>query len=249
MIGEAFVMNLNNLGTDDFAFLISYSKSIALYKFIGNDQFEWQANYYAEGNYIISSFLPADFNQDGYDDFAITRGDWSNGSDSLYVYLNDQNWSFNLNQILYIGELNWYKSCSADLNGDAFPDIFMKGCNGSNILTLLWNDGNGNLGFENPVKVEEPASTTCNLSIYPNPFSAQIRIEINQYLSKDVTIFISNIYGKLIKSFNLTKTEINNKQTFMWDGNDENYIPCPSGIYIVTASSDSFQFSGQVIKY
>jgi hypothetical protein len=74
-IGEAFVMNLDDQGTDDFAFVNYYTKTVPLFKYIGDDQFELQSNYYAEGTYPISSFLSADFNQDGYDDFAITRGD------------------------------------------------------------------------------------------------------------------------------------------------------------------------------
>jgi len=248
-IGESFIMNIDNQETEDFAFLISYSKSIALYKFIGNDQFERQANFYAEGNYFISTFLPADFNQDGYDDFAITRGDWWNGSDSLYLYFNDNNWSFYLNQILYIGELNWYKSCTADLNGDTYPDIFMKGYNGNNILVLLWNDGNGNFSFENPVNIYEQSLNNLSLRISPNPFTTNIKVEIISHINNSATITISNIYGRALKTFIIPASKLSSCQTITWDGCNENQNFCSPGIYLITIKSDSNQISKKVIKY
>lgn len=248
-IGQAFVMNIDNLGTDDFAFANYYTKTVPLYKFIGNDQFEFQSNFYAEGTYPLSSFLPADFNQDGYDDFAITRGDWWNSSDSLYIYLNDHNWSFNLHQILYIGIQTWFKSCASDLNGDAFPDIYMKGCNGSNILTILWNNGNGFFSFENPVGIYEQSRRNHLLRIFPNPFTNQINVEVIPNLNDGVSITISNIYGSTVKTFIITETELSANQTITWDGYNDNKVLCTAGIYIVTVRSDSIQFSQKVLKY
>lgn len=248
-MGEAFAMNIDNNGTDDFAFVNYYTKTIPLYKFIGNDQFELQSNFYAEGTYPISSFLTADFNQDGYDDFAITRGDWWNSSDSLYIYLNDNNWSFNLNQILYIGVQTWYKSCAADLNGDSFPDIFMKGCNGSNILTLLWNDGNGNFSFENTVNTYEQIFNDHLLRIFPNPFTTRLKVELNHKIPNDVSITISNIYGSTMKTFIISANELSACQTITWDGYDENNAFCPAGVYIITVRSDSIQLSKKALKY
>jgi hypothetical protein len=248
-IGEAFVMDIDNEGTDDFAFANYYTKTVPLYKFTGNNQFELQSNFYAEGTYPLSSFLPADFNQDGFDDFAITRGDWWNSSDSLYIYLNDHNWSFNLNQILYIGVQTWYKSCTTDLNGDEFPDIFMKGCNGNNILTLLWNDGNGNFSFENPVGIYESNNFEFSLKIFPNPFTTHLKVEVIPKINNGVTITISNIYGSIIKTFIISKTELSNCQTITWDGYDENRILCPAGVYIITVRTESIQFSKKVLKY
>ena len=242
-------MNIDNQGTDDFAFANYYTKTVPLYKFIGNDQFERKSSFYAAGIYVISSFLPADFNQDGFDDFAITRGDWWNSSDSLYIYLNNQNWSFRLNQILYIGVQNWYESCTADLNGDEFPDIFMKGCNGSNILTLLWNDGFGNLSFENPVKIAENSPPHCNVVIFPNPFVNHLTIEITSNLPEGYSIFIRNIYGKLIKSFFLNSYKSNEINSVIWDGCDDNQNTCSPGVYLITIKSNSYQISRKVIKY
>jgi hypothetical protein len=248
-IGEAFVMNIDNQGTEDFAFVNYYTNTVPLYKFIGNDQFELISNYYAAGIYAINSFLVGDFNQDGFDDFAITRGDWWNSSDSLYIYFNDHNWSFNLNQTLYIGVQTLYKSRAADLNGDAFPDIFMKGCNGSNIIILLWNDGNGNFSFDNPVKITEISPLYCDFDIFPNPFVNNLTIQLNSNLPEKHSIFIRNIYGHIIKSFYVNKDESKNKNKIIWDGYDDNQKACSPGIYLVTIKSDSEQISKKVIKY
>lgn len=245
-IGEAFIMNIDNQETEDFAFSISYSKSIALYKFIGNDQFELQSSFYAEGSYPISSFLPADFNQDGFDDFAITRSDWWNSSDSLYIYFNDQNWSFYLNQIIYVGYMGFFNLKSTDLNGDSYPDLYMKGAgtNGNKTLKLLWNDGTGFFSTNNPVHILEPTGVNNSLSIFPNPFVTKLQIKIGTNLTDNLTINISNIYGVTLKSFRFSKNELKNMQTIIWEG-----YPCPPGIYIVTARSNSFQLSEKVIKY
>jgi len=249
-IGEAFVMNIDNQGTEDFAFLISYSKSIALYKFIGNDQFERQANYYAPGEYNISTFLPADFNMDGYDDFAITRGDWWNGSDSLYIYFNDHNWSFDLNQIFYLGYLGFFNLKSADLNGDLFPDLYMSGAgtNGNKTLKLLWNDGTGNFSWENPVFIKESDSIDCKLNVFPNPFHDNVRIEVQLTNKSRVSVTMYDLFGKIVKEF--CDIESHSPQLQInWDGTDEEKGTCPQGIYILTLRSDSDQISKKIVKY
>mgnify|MGYP000223310880 CR=1 FL=1 len=250
-IGEAFIMNIDNLETEDFAFLISYSKSIALYKSIGNEQFERQADYYAEGNYIISTFLPADFNQDGYDDFAITRGDWWNSSDSLYIYFNDHNWSFNLNQIYYVGYLGFFNMKSADLNGDSYPDLYMSGAgnNGNKTLKFVWNDGTGFFTYNNPVSISENKGVALSLNIFPNPFYSQIKIQLFILFPELTYVNIFNINGTLIKSYKINETKMNYGNTIIWNGCDENQHSCPAGIYIVTANSNTFQISKKVIKH
>jgi hypothetical protein len=249
MIGEAFVMNLDNQGTDDFAFANYYTKTIPLYKFIGNNQFELQSNFYAEGTYPVSSFLPADFNHDGYDDFSITRGDWWNSSDSLYIYFNDQNWSFNLNQILYIGVQTWYKSCTADLNGDAFPDIFMKGCNGSNILTLLWNDGTGNFSYENPVGIEEPkANPPFTVTVAPNPFSDKTTITINNDVEEDLSFAVYDISGRRIKGLHPPVGGWSPFLELSWDGKDNSGNPCVPGLYLIAVEGNNNINFTKVIK-
>ncbi len=244
-IGEAFVMNIDNQGTDDFAFVNYYTNTVPLYKFIGNDQFELISNYYAAGVYAINSFLVGDYNQDGFDDFAITRGDWWNSSDSIYIYLNDHNWSFNLNQTLYIGVQTWYKSCAADLNGDAFPDIFMKGCNGSNILTILWNDGNGNFSLENPVGISEPPQQSAiSISASPNPFSDQVNITVKAENYTDLDVAVYDILGRKIKGLHPGGWS----PFLTWDGTDESGNLCPAGMYMIYAENKIYRTFTQIIK-
>ncbi len=244
-LGEAFGMNIDNDGTNDFAFANYYTKTVPLYKFIGNNQFELQSNFYAEGTYPLSSFLPADFNQDGFDDFAITRGDWWNGSDSLYIYFNNHNWSFYLNQILYIGELNWYKSRTADLNGDSFPDILIKGYNGSNILTLLWNDGNGNFSNENPVGISEPGGfASYSISASPNPFTDKVTFTINAEENTALQVMVYNVFGRKIKGFQPEGW----KPCFTWNGHDDSGLACPPGLYLIMVEVGKYRNIMKVVK-
>lgn len=251
MIGEAFVMNIDNEGTDDFAFANYYTKTVPLYKFIGNEQFELQSNFYASRTYSINSFLPADFNQDGFDDFAITRGDWWNSSDSLYFYFNDQNWSFYLNQILYLGHLGFFNLMSADLNGDSYPDLYMSGAgtNGNKTLRLLWNDGTGMFSSENPVFIKDKVANAYQLTVLPNPFHDFITIEISKKISAGSSVSIYDLYGRIVKKFDDIEAHNGQYLSITWNGTDEKMDPCPEGIYILMIRSDSFQCSKKVIKY
>jgi hypothetical protein len=250
-IGEAFVMNLDNQATDDFVFVNYYTNTIPLYKYNGNNQFELQSNFYAPGAYTIASFLVDDFNQDGFDDFAITRCNWTDCTDSIYIYFNNQNWSFNEPQSYYVGYLGGFNLKSADLNGDSFPDLYMSGAgiNGNKTLRFLWNDGDGGFIYENPVNIQDRVSRNYSINIFPNPFGSHLLIELDGNMDKNFLIKILNIYGRTVKFFKIAETEINNRLAIVWDGCDENQNLCPSGIYIVTACSDSFQFSRKVIKY
>ena len=245
------VMNLDNQGTDDFALVNFATNKVALYTYLGNDQFELQANYYASGTYGIASFLADDFNQDGYDDFIISRCNWYDCTDSIYVYFNDLNWSFHESQKYYIGYLGFFNLKSADLNGDSFPDLYMSGAgtNGNKTLKIMWNDGSGSFSNENPVLTNDIDSFKYQLDIFPNPFITILTIELNANLPKEYSIFIRNIYGQILKSFYVNGTESKNKKKILWDGYDDNQRACSPGIYLITIESDSDQISKKIIKY
>lgn len=205
------IMNLDDAGTDDIGLVSFDASNINLFKYIGDEQFELQSDFYAEGIYDIASFSTDDLNNDGFDDFAITRCSWTDCTDSLYIYLNDHQWSFNLHQSLYLGELAFFELKFSDLNGDSFPDIFMKGCNGllyGNILTVLWNDGTGNFAEENPVEINETAINPVNLAMFPNPASNIITISFPGSFNKhNGDILIINTLGVKVNQVPVLQNE------------------------------------------
>ena len=117
------------------------------------------------------------------------------------------------------------------------------------VYTLLWNDGFGNLSFENPVKIAENSPPHCNVVIFPNPFVNHLTIEITSNLPEEYSIFIRNIYGQSIKSFCLNNDKSKDINRIIWDGCDDNQNACSPGIYLITIKSNSYQISRKVIKY
>jgi hypothetical protein len=247
-VGEAFVMNLDNQGTEDFVFVNYYTNTIPLYKYIGDNQFELQSNFYAPGAYTIASFLVDDFNQDGFDDFAISRCNWNYCMDSIYVYINNQNWSFNNPNSYYVGTLYFFILKSEDLNGDSFPDLYMSGYNGNNKIKILWNNGDGTFSYQNPVKINENIISPVQINIFPNPFIAQTTINIRLAEPEDLEISITDLLGAQYKNILLNNSAIQTSYSFSFNGFKEKRNTCPPGIYILTVRSKSYQITRKIIK-
>jgi hypothetical protein len=190
------IMNLDNSIPVDIG-LVSYDVSdIKLFKYIGNEQFELQSDFYATGTYDIADFLVADFNLDGYDDFAIPRCSWTDCTDSIYIYLNNHKWSFDKPQQYFVGTLYFFRFYSSDLNGDSFPDIYMKGYSENSTIKILWNDGFGFFSYENPVKIKENEINPIKLDIFPNPALNIITISYSGNLNnKNCDVIIFNNLG------------------------------------------------------
>ena len=239
------IMNLDSAGTDDIG-LVSYDVSdISLFKYIGDEQFELQSDFYADGTYDIASFSTDDLNRNGFDDFAITRCSWTNCTDSLYIYLNDYHWSFNLHQRLYLGELSFFQLEFSDLNGDSFPDIYMKGCNGGDLLILLWNDGFGFFSYENPVGVNAPqAGSRNNISAAPNPFLNNVTITINAENAEDLFISIYDMTGRKVKGLQPEGWS----PFFTWDGHNDSGLDCPAGMYLIFMEGNKYCYFTKVVK-
>jgi hypothetical protein len=101
------------------------------------------------------------------------------------------------------------------------------------ILVKLTNDG----GLD---KINDHSYSDSALMILqnaPNPFSDKTTINLVLNSSQTVTLSIKDVSGKTIKMLyngKLTK----NKNSFTWDGNNENGQPCPNGLYFIVAKND-----------
>lgn len=207
---ETPIMNLDNAGTDDIS-LVSYDASnINQLKYIGNEQFELQSDFYATGTYDIAGFLADDFNQDGFDDFAIPRCSWTDCTDSIYLYINNQEWSFYHPQQYFVGSLYFFRFYSTDLNGDSFPDIYMKGYSENSTIKILWNNGDGTFSYENPVKIDEKVINHMRLTIYPNPFQQQFTFNYELLKEGILEISIVTTIGQLVYYNNYGRKSVGN---------------------------------------
>ncbi len=87
--------------------------------------------------------------------------------------------------------------------------------------------------------------TDFNLRVFPNPTNSQIKIIINSMTVQNNVIEVWDMTGKLVKRMNI---ELNiGTNMLVWNGNNHKSMPCDSGVYIITISSEFSQLSQKFI--
>ncbi|MDD2332687.1 MAG: FlgD immunoglobulin-like domain containing protein, partial [Candidatus Cloacimonetes bacterium] len=86
----------------------------------------------------------------------------------------------------------------------------------------------------------EPSLGTGITSLYPNPFSPNLKIsyEIIEQNPVLFTIRIYNSRGQLVRNLVRTTKE-NCKESIFWDGKDDSGTDCSSGIYLIYMQAGS----------
>jgi len=105
-------------------------------------------------------------------------------------------------------------------------------CNPSNLQSATQK----NCTNANNVSVNELANTTLDATVYPNPFSDDLNIELTDNI-KNTTISIVNAVGKIVVS--------QKAQTYI---NKISIAHLPAGMYLVRISSNESTFTQKVIK-
>jgi len=186
-----------NLSPPDDILIFSYNTDeLILYENLGN-------NVFMNRNTVplidaLSSTDIADLNDDGYDDYSFALCWWTGCTDSIYISINDHNWSFYKPQQYYVGPMEIFQTESADLNGDNFKDIIMYGYTPRNAFKILWNDGFGSFSYENPVGIGESLkpSSKLKIDVSPNPASDIITISFpDNFKNKNTDMIIFNVMG------------------------------------------------------
>jgi len=66
---------------------------------------------------------------------------------------------------------------------------------------------------------------------YPNPFNAQTTISYQLFKPSRVKINIFNVHGALVRNL-IDEYQNSGYYRILWDGNNSNGIPAPSGTYL-----------------
>ncbi|MCK9398857.1 MAG: T9SS type A sorting domain-containing protein [Bacteroidales bacterium] len=244
------ICKLNLTPPDDILIFSHNTDELILYENLGN-------NVFMNRNTLplidaLSSTDIADLNNDGYDDYSFALCLWSGCTDSIYISINDHNWTFYKPQQYYVGPMELFRTGTADLNGDNFSDIIMYGYSPRNAFKILWNDGFGSFSYENPVGINERLnqSTKLKISLKPNPFSTFSLITIKSTINSELKIVINDLYGRPIKEFNAGKIKINEPIEIKWDGRGFSDQEIPKGIYLLIVSDNQHNTHTQkIIKY
>ncbi len=133
-------------------------------------------------------------------------------------------------------------------------DKFGRSVSMSGNVAIIGADGNADNGinsgsayvFQNddifPVieYIEINPLETKLIGNFPNPFntSTMISFYLTPANKENAEIVIYNLKGQKIKTFQITQSEINNLNSVVWDGTDENKNPVSRGIYYYKLQTD-----------
>jgi flagellar hook assembly protein FlgD len=81
------------------------------------------------------------------------------------------------------------------------------------------------------VTAADPMASSIGFNCYPNPFTSQLAIEIENPSLKEITVEIYSIDGQKIKT--LAKALKGQKISLVWKGDDELGRQVPPGMYLV----------------
>jgi len=248
--GSPHICNLNQDPPDDIILFSTNTDELFLFENLGNAEFDSKDTLPLTGPVMLTNI--ADYNNDGYDDYCFALCWWTGCTDSIYICINDQNWNFHKPRQYYVGGMELFRTETADLNGDNFNDIIMYGYSPRNAFKILWNDGFGSFGYENPVGIDERLNKSMELkiSVSPNPFSTYSFITIKSKINSELKILITDLYGRSVKQFNGTMINMDEPLELNWDGKDDEGIELVPGVYFLKVTDNKHHFDAiRIIKY
>ena len=214
------------------ALLETPTPNVYFYKNTGDAEFQFQGDSPLIDAHAVVLNDYNDYNMDGMTDICYSQCYLTGCDDSIYISFCNQNWSFDSGKSYYIGELNWFRLKSIDLNGDSYPDLFMTGYNSNNKVKILWNNGYGTFSYTNPVGIihiqDKPQ---CSITTSPNPFYDRINISVQTTKPCLLSLVICDIYGREVKVFVPGKHQPTGIFQWIWDGKDEAGNECSAGMY------------------
>ena len=224
------IADMDSDGDNDIVGLTQIFDIIALtiYENLGDH------NFYEHDQVIYEINTPyfkiSDFNNDNLPDIVCS------GTLGVYILFNEGGFNFTEPQYFQTNTsgLSRPPFC-ADLDGNGYNDIITIRFAYPGILTILFNDGNGNFVEEPQVGVNDNCILNiedCELSNYPNPFNPTTNICFQLSETDKINLSIYNIKGRLIKRLINQKMK-GGEHNVIWNGKDGNNKCCSSGIYLM----------------
>ena len=99
------------------------------------------------------------------------------------------------------------------------------------------------LGFDDSLVLSESTELIGN---YPNPFNPETKIIFNIKRSQKINLTIYNLNGQKIKTL-VNKHLPAGQYKEIWDGNNDNGVKAPSGIYFYKLTTPEFSKTGKAV--
>ncbi|MGK0386957.1 MAG: hypothetical protein ACI849_001576 [Patiriisocius sp.] len=152
-------------------------------------------------------------------------------------YLDNHNGRFSITPEYPAGTYTYYTTVDADYNS-AYPyaigPTFYGNVNGGRVTSIT----EPTTVFEAPLASTDFNISNTMVSVYPNPSTDLVAIQLNTLVTKEVTIQLFNANGKLIQT-----TQINAGGTIAFFDTQSLY----EGIYIIKISAEDVIVSKQII--
>lgn len=193
-IKDGVGFNLIDLNQDGNLDIVYRTRNIQVALNLGNKNFNHKILIQKESNYYFREFTMLDFDNDGLEDILVTYNSTGLlGTPKTWVLykMTDRNLlSFEKRDSIYQESENEYGLWHIiDIDQDGFPDVL--GDRGRSFIFHNLNKTNS-IYDSNNIKLE-------NITIYPNPASDFINIEMNGLIADEVIII--NEKGQVVKSF------------------------------------------------
>ena len=144
-------------------------------------------------------------------------------------------WIMDISNPSDIHRTAYYAGDSLHFGGStAIKDSFIFAFGGSGIKVFKYPCGCGDGNSEIDVEPDN-----FDIDIYPNPFNTACKIDFNLPNSPDLSVAIYNVRGQVVDEFSGLS---GGKGSIVWDASD-----CPSGIYLVCATSNNIQLVKKVL--
>ena len=115
---------------------------------------------------------------------------------------------------------------------------------------LLYQPGDENYNLSELVSAslsEYPGINAAGVKIYPNPLNdGNLTLEFNEPLTDAAKIYIYNTQGKLVKD--LSAEAGNNVSKISWNGENNEFVPSPPGLYHISINQNGRFYSVKLIK-
>jgi len=177
----------------------------------------------------LSYFKTSDLNNDNLPDIVCS------GTYGVYILYNEGD--------LQLSEPQYFPTSTsglsrppfcADLDGNGYNDIItIRALFFTGILTILFNDGNGNFVEEPQIGVDEefllkPGITLTN---YPNPFNPVTCINFSLNKEGYTTLKIFNLKGQLVRKL-IEEYKRAGDYSILWDSKNKDGKEVSSGLYL-----------------
>jgi hypothetical protein len=116
---------------------------------------------------------------------------------------------------------------------------------GNTYYRLKQTDFNGQFEYFGPVSVncESSSNTPPSISYYPNPFTSEIMVDIQNLISNNATVTVYDVLGNKILEKTFSSIDLQNHVfSLQMEG-------ISSGVYTISFSTDNFTDIHKVVKY